>query len=68
MERLDVFLVKREMFSSREKAQEGVKHGRVEVNGKVIKKPSFMVMNDDKIEVKKVDEYVSRGAYKLKTA
>jgi len=68
MERLDIFLVKRELFSSREKAQEGIKHGRVEVNGKIINKPSFMVTNVDKIEVKKVDEYVSRGAYKLKTA
>lgn len=68
MERLDVLLVKQGHFSSREKAQEYIKKGEISVNAKEITKPSFLVSEGDRVEVRKGQEFVSRGAYKLKTA
>ncbi len=68
MERLDIALVKLGYFSSREKAQECIKKGEIYVNGKAVKKPSFLVSEGDKVENNCKEEYVSRGAYKLKGA
>ncbi len=64
--RLDLYLVTNGYTFSRNKAQELIKKGYVKVNEKIIKKPSFMVEQDDKVEVLKTQEYVSRAAYKLK--
>ena len=64
--RLDEFLVKKGFCFSRNKAKELIKSGNVIVNKKVIKKPSFEVSNEDKIEILKNEQYVSRAAYKLK--
>lgn len=56
-------------MDSRAKAQDAIKNGRVSVNGKVIKKVSFAIDDEDQVEIKKdVDDYVSRAAYKLLAA
>ena len=44
-----------------------IKEGKISVNGKVIKKASFLVGDEDDIVVTHTeDEFVSRGAFKLK--
>lgn len=65
--RLDQFLVARGDCSSREKAVQTIKSGRVLVRGKVISKPSFLVEGEE-ITVLPAEEYVSRGAFKIKRA
>ena len=65
--RLDQFLVARGDCSSREKAVQTIKSGRVLVQGKVIAKPSFLVEGEE-ITVLPAEEYVSRGAFKIKRA
>ena len=70
MLRLDQFLVSRGDFTSRTRAAEAIKEGRVLINGNVVMKSSLMV--DDHSEIKIIsavlDAYVSRGALKLKKA
>ncbi|EDM24329.1 23S rRNA (cytidine-2'-O)-methyltransferase TlyA [Caminibacter mediatlanticus] len=63
--RLDEALVKRDLVETRSKAKELIKNEKVKVNDKIIKKPSFEIKDNDKIEIlQKV--YVSRAAWKLK--
>lgn len=65
--RLDKFLTKSYSNYSRNKLNQFVLAGQVLVNGQVETKPSYLVKDDDKVELK-VDEnniWVSRGAYKL---
>ena len=65
-ERLDVVLVLRGLFSSREKAGEAIKKGIIYVNSKPISKSSFKVNQEDTIEI--IGEqlpYVSKGGLKL---
>lgn len=53
--------------STRTKAQDAIKEGRVKVNGKVIKKCSFLIDENDQVElIHSQDEFVSRGGFKLK--
>ncbi len=67
--RLDEFLVKNEYFNSRTKAKESVCRGEIFVNGKVIFKPSFSVLDVDRVEVKNiVSTFVSVGGFKLEKA
>ena len=65
--RLDQFLVARGDCSSREKAVQTIKSGRVLVRGKAVSKPSFLVEGEE-ITVLPAEEYVSRGAFKIKRA
>ena len=65
--RLDNLLADRENIS-RSKTQNLIKEGKVEVGGKVITKPAFLVDEKCCINVNFQDSYVSRGAYKLKKA
>lgn len=65
--RLDQFLVARGDCSSREKAVQAIKSGRVLVEGKVVSKPSFLVEGEE-VAILPADEYVSRGAFKIKRA
>lgn len=53
---------------SREKAKEAIKAGNVTVDGKVVTKPAFIVEENMQVEVSKQDNFVSRGAYKIKRA
>ena len=63
--RLDKALLK--TISSRAKAQDMIKEGKISVNGKVITKASYLVSDEDDIVVTHTqDEFVSRGAFKLK--
>ncbi|MFP4557183.1 MAG: TlyA family RNA methyltransferase [Bacteroidales bacterium] len=68
--RLDVSLVKQQIFSSREVAKFNILKGHVAVNGKVAKKPSQYISETDSIEL--VGEpplpYVSKGGLKLHKA
>lgn len=62
--RLDV--VCKEKLKTRAKAQDAIKEGRVSVNGKVILKNSFLVDDEDLIEIQEDEnQYVSRAAHKL---
>jgi 23S rRNA (cytidine1920-2'-O)/16S rRNA (cytidine1409-2'-O)-methyltransferase len=66
-ERLDVLLVLRELFPSREKASEAIKTGLVYVENKLIQKSATKVDTDIKIEIKSGSlPYVSKGGLKLK--
>lgn len=51
---------------SRNKAQELIKNSLIRVNDQSINKPSFIVNDEDSIEVLQNDRFVSRSAYKLK--
>ncbi|WP_035290189.1 TlyA family RNA methyltransferase [Clostridium sp. KNHs214] len=68
-ERLDVELVKRSLFSSREKGRESIIKGEIYVNGKKITKGSHKVSSEDNIEfMGEKMPFVSRGGLKLKKA
>ena len=67
--RLDVLLVERGFFESRQKAQAVIMSGSVFVNGQRVDKPGTSVANEAPIEVRgHVLRYVSRGGLKLEKA
>lgn len=67
--RLDVLIYSRGLAKSREKAKQLILSGCVYSNEKLLKKPGNMVDNDVDIQlILKDEQYVSRGAYKLKKA
>lgn len=70
MERLDKKLVSNGLVDSRVKAQELIKKKLVTVNGKVIDKSSYQLLDTDVIKILDNDEfkYVSRGGFKLEKA
>ncbi len=64
--RLDILLVEKGFFSTREKAESIILSGLVKVNDKFIDKPGIKIQDDTKIEVReKGISYVSRGGIKL---
>ena len=68
-ERLDVNLVNKGLFDSREKARRAIMEGIVFVNGIREDKPGFQVHEDAEIEIKGNRlPYVSRGGLKLEKA
>ncbi|NLK20933.1 MAG: TlyA family RNA methyltransferase [Epulopiscium sp.] len=67
-ERLDVLLVKRGLFDSREKAKTSIMAGLIFVNGIKEDKVGVKVDEDSELHVKKRMKYVSRGGYKLEKA
>ncbi|MCX7845046.1 MAG: TlyA family RNA methyltransferase [Dictyoglomaceae bacterium] len=67
-ERIDILLVKRGIFESREKAKRALMAGLVLVDGKLVDKPDIKFPSEVKIEIKKSPSYVSRGGFKLKKA
>lgn len=68
-ERLDVYLVNKGYFDSREKARRAIMEGMVVVNGAVEDKPGFQVDQNAEIEIKGNPlPYVSRGGLKLEKA
>ncbi len=66
--RLDLELVARGLFESRERAQACILAGEIWVGGHRSDKASKLVPPDAQIEHRGADRYVSRGAYKLETA
>ena len=67
MKRLDLVLIERGFYPSREKAKEAVKSGRVKLDGQTVLKPSLMIEENVKINALPF-EFVSRGGYKLQKA
>lgn len=68
-ERLDVLLVQKGLFTSRERAKAEIMSGSIYVKGKMIDKPGTLVDVDVDIEIKgKTLPYVSRGGLKLEKA
>jgi len=68
-ERLDVLLVNRGLFDSREKAKTSIMAGVVFVNDKREDKPGIKVDIDSNIKIKEnIHPYVSRGGLKLEKA
>ena len=66
--RLDVFLVSSGLASSRERAQELIGNGSVAVNGRICKKNSTAVTEEDAILISSSLKYVGRGGHKLEKA
>lgn len=67
-ERLDVLLVRRGFFESRERAQRAVMAGDVTVGGQVALKCGTVYGVDAVIEVRAPAKYVGRGGFKLEGA
>lgn len=65
MPRLDIYLFENNLCPSRESAKKQILAGNVKVNSKVVTKPSFEVLSDDKVVCNSDMKYVSRGGYKL---
>jgi len=63
--RLDKYLVENCFFESGNKAKEAILNEKVRVNGEIIKKPAFKILEDVEIEILG-DSFVSRAAWKLK--
>lgn len=67
--RLDLILLEKGIFTSREKARAAIMTGKVLVNQQPVEKPGTMIKSDADITV--IDDrqrYVSRGGYKLEKA
>lgn len=67
-ERLDILLVNKGYFPSREKAKASIMAGLILVNGIKEVKSGLQVDENSSIEIKEVMKYVSRGGYKLEKA
>ena len=67
--RLDIILMERKLFPSREKARAAVMTGRILIGGKKETKAGTMLADDVKIEIIGDDPpFVSRGGLKLEKA
>ncbi|MDR1696225.1 MAG: TlyA family RNA methyltransferase [Endomicrobium sp.] len=66
--RLDVFLFENGSAETRTKAQAFIIGGSVLVNGQAEYKPSALIGEEDAVELKNVNPYVSRGGLKLESA
>ena len=64
--RLDSYLHDKGYFTSRSIAKDAIKEGRIKINGKIILKASFIISEEDHIEIlPKELEFASRGGNKL---
>ncbi len=63
--RLDVFLSEQGLTKSRSKAAAYISQGKVTVDGKVIKKPSFDVTSQNQVILTDTEPFVSRAGLKL---
>ena len=66
--RLDLLLVERGFFDSREKAQRAILAGGIYINDQLVDKAGTRVAEDAPIEVRQKDRFVSRGGLKLEAA
>jgi len=64
--RLDSYVFEKGHALSRNKAAELIKEGSVWVNGKVERKTSVEIGENDSVEVEKISQYVSRAGLKLR--
>ncbi len=63
--RLDQAIVKKGLVDSRSQAENLIRLGEVEVDGKVVTKSGYFVSEDTKVKVLASERYVSRAALKL---
>jgi len=63
--RLDQELAQRGVTSSRSQAESYIKLGKVKVNGQVVTKPGYFVLNTDRLDLEAGQQFVSRAALKL---
>ncbi|MEI6034093.1 MAG: TlyA family RNA methyltransferase [Verrucomicrobiae bacterium] len=66
--RLDVALVERGLFGTREKAQRAIMAGQVLVDGQAADKPGHKVAGDQDLAVTAREKYVGRGGHKIEAA
>jgi len=66
--RLDIALVGRGLFETREKAQRAIMAGQVLVDGQRADKAGHKVSEEQELLVTGRDKYVGRGAYKIEAA
>ncbi|MDR1434413.1 S4 domain-containing protein [Candidatus Endomicrobiellum devescovinae] len=66
--RLDILVFEKGFAETRTKAQAFIMSGSVFVNNQVQYKPSVLVGDEDIIEIKNINPYVSRGGLKLESA
>src|SRR4051812_20877307 len=66
--RLDLFLVERGFFPSREQAQRAIMAGEVRVGDEIVDKASVTVANGAVVSVQAQSRYVGRGGLKLEGA
>lgn len=66
-ERLDQHLVNRGLASTRSQAAGYIKLGKVEVDGKVVKKPANKTTKNSVVKLTTEKKYVSRGGFKLES-
>ena len=64
--RLDSYVFEKGFAQSRNKAAELIKEGSVWLNGKVERKSSVEVGENDTVDVTKMTQYVSRAGLKLR--
>lgn len=63
--RLDVYLYQKDYVKSRQKAKVLIEEGNVRINGLVVSKPSYDIVDGCKVEITETCPYVSRGGLKL---
>ena len=68
--RLDLYLFETGICHSRALAKKLILDSSVQVNGKIVTKPSLLISDSDRVELleNKLSKYVSRGALKLEAA
>ncbi len=66
--RLDLLLVARGLFESREKARRAIMAGQVQSGGRVVDKASATFEEDAELAVAAPEKYVGRGGYKMEGA
>ena len=66
--RLDLLLVERGLFPTREKARRAIMAGEVRVGEQVADKAGTIVRSDAELRVKAAERYVGRGGLKLEAA
>jgi 23S rRNA (cytidine1920-2'-O)/16S rRNA (cytidine1409-2'-O)-methyltransferase len=67
-DRIDKSLVDRGILKTRSQAKMLIEQGCIYCNDQKVQKPSMKVEESDKLEVKEMNLYVSRGAYKMEKA
>ena len=67
--KLSVYLTEKGFYPTRSQATNAIKDGKIKVNNRVITKAGYEVRENDVVEAEKeLNEYVSRGGYKLEAA
>lgn len=60
-------MAKRGLVATRSQAESYIKLDKVKVNGKTVNKPAVLVGDDDTLEIRGQEQYVSRAALKLES-